>query len=47
MSDELRLKFVFDWHEQEVECHGGLAGMAAAEVLFSVDSRYAAELMTL
>jgi thiopeptide-type bacteriocin biosynthesis protein len=45
MSDELCLKFVFDTYEQEVERYGGLAGVTAAEALFSVDSRYAAELL--
>lgn len=45
MSDDLCLKFMFDTYEQEVERYGGFAGMAAAEALFSVDSRYAAELL--
>jgi lantibiotic biosynthesis protein len=45
MADELCLKFVFDTYEQEVERYGGLAGMAAAETLFSVDSRYSADLL--
>ncbi len=45
MADRLCLKFVFDTYEQEVERYGGLAGMAAAEALFSVDSRYSAELL--
>ena len=41
MSDGLCLKFVFDTYEREVERYGGRAGMAAAESLFSVDSRCA------
>ncbi len=45
MADDMCLKFVFDTYEQEVERYGGLAGMAAAEALFSVDSRYAAQLL--
>jgi thiopeptide-type bacteriocin biosynthesis protein len=45
MADGLCLKFVFDTYEQEVERYGGLAGMATAEKLFSIDSRYAAELL--
>jgi thiopeptide-type bacteriocin biosynthesis protein len=45
MADELCLKFLFDMYEQEVERYGGLAGMAAAEALFAVDSRYSAELL--
>lgn len=45
MADDMCLKFVFDTYEQEVERYGGLAGMSAAEALFSVDSRYAAQLL--
>jgi thiopeptide-type bacteriocin biosynthesis protein len=45
MSDALCLKFTFDTYEREVERFGGLAGMAAAEALFSVDSRHTAELL--
>jgi len=45
MSDGLCLRFVFDTYEQEVERFGGVAGMAAAETIFSADSRGAAELL--
>jgi len=45
MTDGLCLKFVFDTYEQEVERYGGLEGMVTAETLFSIDSRYAAELL--
>lgn len=46
MSDGLCLKFVFDTYERELERYGGLAGMAAAETVFSADSRYAAAPIT-
>jgi lantibiotic biosynthesis protein len=45
MADGLCLKFMFDTYEQEIERFGGIAGMAAAEAIFSADSRGAAELL--
>jgi thiopeptide-type bacteriocin biosynthesis protein len=45
MSEGLVLKFMFDTYEQEIERFGGAAGMAAAEELFSADSRGSARLL--
>ena len=45
MSDGLCLKFGFDTYEPEIERFGGTAGMAAAEGLFSADSRGSAKLL--
>jgi thiopeptide-type bacteriocin biosynthesis protein len=45
ITDGLCQKFVFDTYEREVERFGGPAGAAAAESLFFVDSRYAAQLV--
>jgi lantibiotic biosynthesis protein len=45
MAEGLCLKFAFDTYEQEIERFGGAAGMAAAEELFSADSRGSAGLL--
>jgi len=45
IAEGIFLKSVFDTYEQEVERFGGPAGMALAERFFSMDSRYAAELL--
>jgi thiopeptide-type bacteriocin biosynthesis protein len=45
MSEGLCLKFAFDTYEPEIERFGGIAGMTAAEALFSADSRGRAALL--
>ena len=45
MSDGLCLKFAFDTYEPEIERFGGIAGLAMAEALFSIDSRGSAKLL--
>ncbi len=45
MAEGLCLKFAFDTYDQEIERFGGAAGMAAAEGLFSADSRGSAGLL--
>jgi len=45
MAQGLCLRFAFDTYDQEIERFGGVAGMAAAEALFSADSRACARLL--
>ncbi len=45
MAQGLCLRFAFDTYEAEIERYGGAAGMAAAEGLFSADSRGSARLL--
>jgi thiopeptide-type bacteriocin biosynthesis protein len=45
MAEGLCLRFAFDTYDQEIERFGGAAGMAAAEALFSADSRASARLL--
>lgn len=45
MAQGLCLRFAFDTYDQEIERFGGAAGMAAAEALFSADSRACGRLL--
>lgn len=47
MAEGLSQRFAFDTYDREVERYGGLAGMIAAEVLFTVDSPAAVDLLAL